>query len=171
MKNRREARLVDLKTEQLCSVSISEMQWSFSGGHLVMERKRKDDAWFHNPEITVNPPRWKDQDIFFGIRNLMLCFYTFLHIYFFFVFLSVRMYSVKVSWYIFRIGMEYTWKTIWIHIPLGFLAIEKMFWKFPVLGGLPSIWITCTESAFLPEVPELALRIVSLHFTYKTWFL
>ena len=49
-------------------------------------RKRKDDALFHNTAITVNPLEQDDFGTFFGNGILMLCFCTFLHIYFFFVF-------------------------------------------------------------------------------------
>lgn len=48
-----------------------------------------------------------------------------------------------------HISKEHRWKTIWTHIPLDFSAIEKMFWELPVLRGLPALWVTCTESAFL----------------------
>lgn len=77
------------------------MQWSFPLDDLFMEKKKESQCWFHNTDITMNPLEEEDSDTFFEIRTLMLCFCTFRHTYFFFVFLSVKMYCIRVSWCMF----------------------------------------------------------------------
>lgn len=118
------------------------MQWSFPWGNLFMEKKKEIWCLFQT--------RYYSESTYMGG--------------FWYLF---RNQNSDALWHksfmtFFHISKVYTWKSVWIHIPLDFFAVAKMFWEFPVLGGPPPLWITWAESAFLYALCELLLRIVAV---------